>query len=32
MSNGISAFADALRQGNPAAPAIAIDLDITDTE
>jgi hypothetical protein len=32
MSNGISAFADALTQGNPAAPAIAIDLDITDTE
>jgi hypothetical protein len=32
MSNGISSFADALTQGNPAAPPIAIDLDITDTE
>lgn len=31
MSNGLSALADALTQGNANAPAIAIDLDVTDT-
>lgn len=31
MSNGVSALADALTQGNPNAPPIAIDLDVTDT-
>jgi hypothetical protein len=31
MSNGLSALADALSQGNANAPPIAIDLDVTDT-
>ena len=31
MSNGLSALADALTRGNANAPAIAIDLDVTDT-
>jgi hypothetical protein len=31
MSNGLAALADALSQGDPNAPHIAIDLDVTDT-